>query len=161
MFEIKNERATQYQNLGRNGFFNAGGMTVSVIQWSDHRPELHLEPLTGKGNIGPARIVLCAEQIPALIEALESAASIASGMRSPPIRTYNGEMWAEKAGNTYEIVHRPGTSEDEDILLNADETDHLRFPSMEAAVNYIHESVRQEHQRRGQELAQRLAQVEG
>ncbi len=59
--------------LGRNGYFNANGISISN---DAHNNTVDLEPLTSRNEIGQAILEIPVEDVPSVIEALRKAARL-------------------------------------------------------------------------------------
>ena len=70
------DERTFFDNLGRNGYLRAAG--ISVVRLSNLHTsgqtydEVHLEPITSRGAVGRARIVVPARHVPRLIARLQA-----------------------------------------------------------------------------------------
>lgn len=62
---IRYQRPTTFDTLGRNGYTRSCGMTVSRVA-----EEIFLEPINAHGKTGRARLVIHADHVPDLIDAL-------------------------------------------------------------------------------------------
>jgi hypothetical protein len=63
--EVKWEEPTRFDALGRNGYIRSCGLSVLMIG-----RELFLEPLTSRGEVGRARIVVPIKAVPEILDAI-------------------------------------------------------------------------------------------
>ena len=63
--EVRWEEPTRFDALGRNGYIRSCGLSVLMIG-----NELFLEPLTSRGEIGRARIVVPIKAAPKILDAI-------------------------------------------------------------------------------------------